>query len=286
MTQDTQQPSLSRYIVGRIEQGARKDDIEDELRALGWRESDVERAYAEALITRGAPTPHVEAQGYGASTSRASAVEVMLNLFSFILLGISVFALGNLLFALIEKHFPDALDAAQWYSYYNSPDRYTDTIHYGIAALLVAFPLYYAVMRYWVRAFRAAAGKVETRLGKWLTYIVLLIAAITVVGDGIAILYTFLQGEITMRFFLKALVVLALAGGVFWWYVLERKLVQYKKDVPRKTFLTHGIVWSAVVLVSIVLGFFSAGLPLDARTRALDEKRADDCKAFRMCLQP
>jgi type II secretory pathway pseudopilin PulG len=273
---------LTAYIVQQIASGARRADIEEDLRALGWRESDVQHAYTEALIMHGAPTPDMHTQGYGRSTSRASALEVVLHFFSFILLGIVVFGLGNLLFALIGKHLPDALDIARYY--YSTP-YYTDTIHYGIAALIVAFPLYYAVMRYWLRMFRTNEGKVESRLSKWLTYLVLLVAAITVVGDVIAVLFTFLQGEITLRFFLKALTVFTIAGGVFWWYALERRMVQYKKSVSRKIFIVQGVIWSILVFVSIVLGFLSTGLPQHARTTALDQARADDLETIAMCIQ-
>jgi type II secretory pathway pseudopilin PulG len=279
-----EQHSLTTYITQRIHAGARRTEIEDDLRALGWRDSDVQQAYTEALIMHGAPTPTMQAHGYGKSTSRASALEVVLHFFSFILLGIVVFGLGNLLFALIEKHLPDALDVAHYYSYY-SASYYTDTIHYGIAALIVAFPLYYVVMRYWLRMFRTNEGKVESRLSKWLTYLVLLVAAVTVVGDIIAVLFTFLQGEITMRFFLKALTVFVLAGGVFWWYALERRMVQYKKSVSRHTFITQGIAWSMLILISIVLGFLSTGFPHDARTVRLDQARADDLDTIAMCIQ-
>jgi high-affinity Fe2+/Pb2+ permease len=54
---------------------------------------------------------------------------------------------------------------------------------------------------------------------RWLTYIALLIAAGTVIGDLIAFLTYFLQGDLTARFVLKVLTVLIVAGSVFWYYL-------------------------------------------------------------------
>jgi hypothetical protein len=46
----------------------------------------------------------------------------------------------------------------------------------------------------------------------------LLIAAGVVVGDLISFLTYFLRGELTGRFVAKTVIVLAISGGVFWYY--------------------------------------------------------------------
>ena len=61
--------------------------------------------------------------------------------------------------------------------------------------------------------------KLESGIRKWLTYIALLIAAGTVIGDLITFLTFFLQGELTTRFVLKVLTVVAIAGSIFWYYL-------------------------------------------------------------------
>ena len=194
---DTQ--SLVDYTLGRIRAGVAKAELKEELSALGWTEDEMEAAYREAVIALGAPVPNT---GNRATLSRkASTVDVVINFFSFILLGIIATALGTLFFGIINRYFPDALDAANWYS----ATQTTSSIHYSIAALLIGFPLYYFAMRLWFRKFREDEGRTESKLSKWLTYLVLLVAAVTVVGDLIAIVFAMLQGEITTRFFLKAL---------------------------------------------------------------------------------
>jgi hypothetical protein len=215
--------------------------------------------------------------GRGIRPKRASAVEGTLNFFSFVLLGIVTTALGVLYFGIIDHFFADPLDS---YSYnYGSGG-----IHYAISALIVGYPLYYLTMRLWFRKFRDDEGKTESPLTKILTYLALLIASLTIVGDLIATVYTFLQGEISARFFLKALTVLIIAGMIFGFYFLERKKIQYRQDVPRRTFQLFGIVLSVYVVLGIILGFISAGSPSTVRDARFDDQRESNLAEIAGCI--
>ncbi len=271
--------SLAEYVVGRIRSGVAKAELKEELSALGWTEDEMESAYREAVIALGAPVPNT---GNRATLSRkASTVDVVINFFSFILLGIIATALGTLFFGIINRYFPDALDAANWYS----ATQATSSIHYSIAALLIGFPLYYFAMRLWFRKFREDEGRMESKLSRWLTYLVLLVAAVTVVGDLIAIVFAMLQGEITTRFFLKALVILVIAGAIFGFYYLERRKIQYHVDISRSLFQNFGRGVSAVVALGIVLGFFAGGSPATQRSITLDQTRAGHLSSLAGCIE-
>jgi len=271
--------ALQQHIETLLSEGARKSLIAERLTAVGWTEDQVEKAYAAALITRGTPVPTERAQGvYG---KKASTLDVVMNFFSFILLGITATALGTLYFQIINKYFPDTLAATR---YYGGSGMNTDAAYYAIAALIVAYPLYYLVMRMWFKRFREDEAKVESRLTKWLTYLVLLVASVVVVGDLIAVLNTFFRGEITARFFLKALTILVIAGMVCGFYVLERKRVQFRHIVPRRTFQLFGYVLSGLVLLGVVLGFVAAGSPTTERMRTFDERRSQNLSALAGCI--
>jgi hypothetical protein len=58
----------------------------------------------------------------------------------------------------------------------------------------------------------------------------LLITATLVVGDLITFLTSVLRGELTANFSAKAAVVLAIAGGIFWYYL---GAVQQKQLPPK-----------------------------------------------------
>lgn len=271
--------SLASYVASRIEAGLSKVEIKEQLISVGWSEDEVDAAYSGALIDQGVPTPENSTrQGV---VKKSSTVEIVVNFFSFILLGIVATSLGTLFYEIISYYFPDELLTRNSY-YYN---RYEDTIHYAIAALVIAFPLYYASVRLWFKRFREDEAKTESRLTKWLTYIVLLIAAITIVGDLIVTLFTFLQGEITMRFFLKALTILAIAGIIFGFYFLERKKIQYRRVISRSVFNALGFTVAAFIIIGIVLGFLVAGSPTTARMQGFDDQRSQDLSSLARCIE-
>ncbi|NCU33083.1 MAG: hypothetical protein EOM23_09165, partial [Candidatus Moranbacteria bacterium] len=210
---------LIEYVLQLIQQDKSKQAIKDYLSAVGWPENEIDAAYAKALIRIGVPVPSEAMQTtFG---KKSSTAEIAVNFLSFILLGIVSIAWGTLLFQVIGKYFPDPL------AYNYGAPIASEIVHYSIAALIIAFPLYWLTIRFWFRSFLRDEGKMETTLTKWLTYLVLLVASLVIVGDLITVLFTFLQGEISARFFLKALTIFLIAGFVFGFYFLERKKIQY-----------------------------------------------------------
>jgi hypothetical protein len=271
--------TLTNFVAERIRAGVAKAEIREELLAVGWSEEEAELAYRDGLVAIGVPVPN---EGNRATLSRKSqAVDIVINFFSFILLGIVTTALGTLLFQIINKYLPDPLDATNWYSV----SSMTSTIHYAIAALLIGFPLYYFAMRLWFRKFREDEGRTESKLSKWLTYLVLLITAVTIVGDLITVVFTMLQGEITARFFLKALTILVIAGAVFGFYYFERRKIQYHLDIPRSFFLNFGWGAGGLILTAVILGFVAGGSPTTERNRTFDRTRAEHLSSLANCIE-
>jgi len=192
-------------------------------------------------------------------------IEIFVNLLSFGLLGVVAGAVGNLYFGIINKYVPDPLN------FFNATP-----IHYAIAALIIAFPLYFWAEVFWFRKFSKNPEKTESKISKWLTYIILFIATGAIIGDLIAVIFNYLQGELSLRFFLKALTILAIAGMGFWFYFLERKKIQYKKAVSPLYFKLIGGLMILIVVVGIVFGFLAAGTPSKARLQRLDIETADN----------
>lgn len=270
---------VAAYVEGRIRAGLSRAEIREELLAVGWSEEEADAAYRDGLIALGIPLP--AAGNRPALARKSSAVDVVINFFSFIVLGIVAVALGTLYFQVINRHFPDPLaelaGMGDWAS--------TRSIHYAIASLLIGFPLYYAAMRIWFRKYREDEGRIESRLSRWLTYIVLLVAAVTIVGDLIAVLFKLLQGETSVRFLLKALVILAIAGVIFGFYYLERRKIQYHRDIPQSVFRKIGGAVAGMVALGILLGFYAAGSPDSARKKAFDMERARHLGELSSCIE-
>ncbi len=214
-----------------------------------------------------------------------SMVEIFVNFFSFLLLGIIATAVGFLYFQVINKYFPDVLSGT--YSNSVKGGFSASIINYSIAALIVGFPIYLWTVWFWFRGFSSSisgAEKVESRLSKWLTYIVLLIASGMIIGDLITVIYNFLQGEYGARFLLKALTILIIAGLVFGFYFLERKKIQYKKAVPSRFFWFFGVFSGVLVISAIILGFVVGGTPHETRLKKFDLQRTADLQEISSCI--
>lgn len=166
----------------------------------------------------------------------------------------------------IEVWFPDVTQ-----DYYGDP--YSGTIRFSIASLIVLFPLFVWLMRLVHTEIRRNPEKKELWVRRWMVYITLFIAGATIAGDLIAVIYTFLEGELTTRFLLKALTILVVLGGGFWYYLQELKGVWETKEGLSKTI---GALVGAVVLVAVVSGFFIIGSPMDARLVKLDQQKVND----------
>lgn len=265
------------YATERLKEGLTPEAIKQNLLLVGWSLEEANSAVVSGLIASGVPIPEKGVRG--SQRKLSSTVEVVLNFFSFITLGVVAIALGTLYFQIVNHYFPDPLILR-----YGGIDASPETIHYATAALIITFPLYAFVVSLWFKRFRDDNEKEETRLTKWLTHLVLLVSAISIVGDLITAVFYLLQGEITARFFLKALTILVIAGIVFGFYFLERKKIQYHKNVPRALFQQLGWATFGLILVAIIFGFVVGGSPSTARKQGFDTQRSNDLRSLASCV--
>lgn len=121
-------------------------------------------------------------------------------------------------------------------------------------------------------------------MSKWITYIILLIAGGTIIGDLITVLYNFLQGEFGIRFLLKAVTILVIAAFVFVFYFFERKKIQYKKEISQIIFWVLLALSSVIIVVAIVFGFIVGGTPFEARVKKFDLERVSNLQSLSSCV--
>ena len=180
---------------------------------------------------------------------------------------VSVISLIHLLFQTINYAFPDEL------AYYGDP--YSGGIRVAIASLIIIFPLYLALSRYMEKLFRIAPEKRELGVRRWLVYFTLFVAGIAVIVDLVALINAFLGGELSMRFALKTLAVLVVAGGVFGYYLSDVRRTAAADGMPSQNKL-FGVSAIIVVLASMVWGFAIMGSPMTAREKRFDAQRVSD----------
>ncbi len=204
-----------------------------------------------------------------------TAKNFALQLGSLISLYISIGALISLLLSIITIIYPDT--AQMPYEYTSA----TGSIRYTIAMLVVFFPTYLVLTRL-VNTIRRRESGVYLTLTKWLIYISLLIGGGVLLGDIVAILLGFLNGELTIRFILKALAVFVVVGSAFLYYIADAR-GYWQKDEQKS--ILYGAVVSILVIVSIVFGYTKIETPSEVREMNIDQAQLNDLQMIQSYIE-
>lgn len=200
----------------------------------------------------------------------------VIQLGSLITLYISLSALLMLLFGIINLKFPDEL------GYYGTAESVRETMRWAIAMLIVFFPTYLVLTRISNQNRRQEEGGQYTTLTKWLVYLSLLVGSGVILGDLVTVLLYFLNGEITMRFILKALALFVVIGGALTYYILDARGYFNNNETQSKLFGAGAIV---VVLATLVIGFMNIETPSEVREIRLDEQQVSDLQNIQYAVE-
>lgn len=169
---------------------------------------------------------------------------------------------GMILFGIIDKTIPDILR-----SY--SPNSINSQFKFAISALFISAPIYYFMQHLISRGLRRGGLEKESAIRRWLTYFIILVSSLIILGSFVGMINNFLSGELTGRFILKALVVLLISGATFSFYFYD-----VKREAPEKSSIVVRIFFWAtlsLVLAAFIAAFFFVESPKEARLRRLDE---------------
>lgn len=202
-------PELVEFTRQALAKGYDRPQIVSVLQRAGWGEADVAAALAafaevEFAIPVPRPKPYL------------SAREVFLYLIMFAALYACAYHLGSLAFAFIDRAFPDPLRARY-------AGDFAAIIRWDVSALIVAFPVFLFTFRLITGAIARDPSKRGSRPRKWLTYLTLLVAALTLTGDLVVLVYNVLGGEFSVRFGLKVATVAVIAGGTFVYFLADMR---------------------------------------------------------------
>jgi len=180
---------------------------------------------------------------------------------------VGVFNYIALVWDYINYTFPDPLQ-------YYSGDPYQSGISWEMATLIVVSPIFLALMWFIHREIKRDSSRATIWIRRWALYLTLFVASVTIAVDCIFVLYQFLNGiDITTRFLLKALVVLFVAALGFMHFLAD--LWGYWEKFPaRNRSVAYGT--AALVVITIVAGFFIVGTPQQARLYRLDAQKVND----------
>lgn len=173
----------------------------------------------------------------------------------------------SLIFDIINTYFPDVIAFQSDYGY---------SIRFAMAGLIVTFPIFYFISRLIGKEIRINAEKATLWIRKWVIYLTLFLSGVTIAVDLVTLLNSFLNGEITTRFVLKALTTFVIAGLIFWNYINELKVSEAGKNLKN----IFRIVAVAIFALAIIGGFIASGSPFTARLQKLDQQRVNDLQTI------
>jgi len=253
-------PDLHAFVREALTRGTSRDDVRRALRDARWPEDEIEAelaAWHDAGL--GLPVPR-RRLGF-------SPREAFLYLLLFVALYLVAYNVGAILFALVERTWPDpAMNA------YEGWDRTRDWVRFALSSVLVAFPVYLFTSRITGRAVAADPEKRNSGVRRWLTYLTLFNAACVLIGDFIMVLAGLFKGELTARFLSKAAIVAAIGGWMLAHYM--GGLRRDEAPSPRPGGISQlARLAGAIVVAAMFIGLWLAGSPARARRQELDQRR-------------
>ncbi|MDB5260526.1 MAG: hypothetical protein JWN37_757 [Candidatus Nomurabacteria bacterium] len=199
--------------------------------------------------------------------TKTKALDVFVYLGIVITLVVSVTNLLQMIFAAIDKRFPDIISGYQYADIYNSD------IRLAIASLVVMYPVYLLLSWFVARDINKFIYKRDLPVRRLMIYAALFITICTLIGTLVSIIYTYLGGELSVRFGYKALAVFVVALAVFAYYFYS-----LRRDYAVKTVapVISTIIATILVIWAVAWSVITIGSPAEMRAKKLDNTRLSD----------
>lgn len=195
----------------------------------------------------------------------------VLDVFVYLGIGISlVTSVTNLLqiiFTAIDRKFVDT------FAYGTYVDMTYSDVRFAIASLVVMFPIYVGLSWYVSKDIQKYLYKQDILVRKVLIYCTLFVTVLSLIGTLVSLVYTYLGGDLSMRFALKAGSVFGIAAAIFGYYIYS-----LKRNYSKKTMLpvVVTLVATAFVVSSVVWSISIMGTPKEMRAKKVDSTRLSD----------
>jgi len=198
---------LQTFIRLARERGIDAVTIHTMLRSAGWKEAEICRGLAEEVVALPIPRP----------SGLSGAGEVFRNILEFGLLTFTLAHLVILYFGCLDRTFQDPANPQSW----NLDSEEGPTGHrFSLAAVMVTFPLYLGIAWLAVRQEVEQSPTTPTPVRRGFQWLSLLVSGMTILGNLIALLFWYFEGQLQRLTLLKIGVLLVLASSVFSYYAL------------------------------------------------------------------
>ncbi|MEK7557588.1 MAG: DUF5671 domain-containing protein [Patescibacteria group bacterium] len=196
------------------------------------------------------------------STSNNSAKFAFFYALSLVALVFMATSVGMIIFQIINKNIIDVID--QYSSNYSPTD-----LKLAISALIISAPIFYFTIWQIFKNLITGALSKDSAIRRWLTYFILLIVSIVMIGWFIGAINNFLGGEITVKFILKAITAILISAIIFTFYFYDIK----REDVDKKNnkiILTYFYCSLIIIVAVFIASLFFVESPAKTRNRKLD----------------
>jgi hypothetical protein len=198
--------ALASFVQDGLRAGHSPETLRQVLLTEGWSEAEISaalRAWADHDHGLGLPVPRPRALVAGH--------DAVLYGLMFVSLLVVTWNLIDLGFNLIEAWLPDPLhDASGHWS--------SVSMRWSIATLIVVLPLFLWLNMRAARAVALDPGQRRAPLRRRFGAVTLFLAALSMLGAAVAVVYAGLMGVITTQFLAKIALVVGVAGLIIGWF--------------------------------------------------------------------
>jgi len=189
-------------------------------------------------------------------------------LLSLVALIFSSLAVGQIAFQYINKFMPDIFGQI-------GLDFSPDVLKFAVSAIIIAAPIFFIVTNLIYKSLVSGKMDKDSGVRRWLTYFILFVAAVIIIGCLIGTVNNFLNGNWTAKFLLQMLTVIGIAAVIFSFYLydIRRKVVDKPADRVLRVYFWGAL---ALMIIAFVASLFIVESPQAARNRLIDGQIIND----------
>ena len=251
--------TLTAFVQDALGRQHSPDQIRHSLRSADWADSEIDAALAAWQTGDGGiPVPR--------PVRSTAARDAFFYALLFVAFGMVAANTLTLIFGLLNFWLPDVADRFTSYS--------VSGLRWSMAALIVFVPAFLLLDRTDSRAGRTDPARQHGTVRRWLSSLALFVAVITLMGDAIYLLYTWLDGQITLRFIAKSLAVAVVACLVLAYFLRDRA------GMTRLHPAGSPLLASTLAALVVVLSFSTIGGPRQGMMEQRDSARLADLRTL------
>ena len=205
---------LNQFVDHAVDKGLDRATIRQMLLSAGWKEQAIAEVFCTRELELPIPKPPVDTAIRPRTRSESvwprRARDACLHLLAFGALYTWATSLILLFFTYVDFAFPDPA----WRTTQAAILETMSVIRVQLAILIVAFPVFLALWQFLLREVRRDPEKGKGATRRALSYLAILVGALTLSIDVITLIYFLLEGQLTIRLILKSCVLFAIAGSL------------------------------------------------------------------------